>query len=162
MENYPYYKNAQNGWQNSIRHNLSLNKAFVKVQRATNEPGKGAYWTIDEKHRDQFSNGVYKRTRRSNKSKSTPKSSKSIDNASVSNREDSSQPEKRPPSDDGNGNAAKLAKRSTTHHTSNTNDNLSGGDDTIDSISSAQSGDSFPPDLISPATNQKSLKLICR
>ncbi|KAJ1674226.1 hypothetical protein EV182_003707 [Spiromyces aspiralis] len=70
MEHYPYYKHAQNGWQNSIRHNLSLNKAFVKVQRATNEPGKGAYWTIDEAHKDQFSNGVYKRTRRSNKSKS--------------------------------------------------------------------------------------------
>ncbi|KAI8322263.1 fork head transcription factor, partial [Martensiomyces pterosporus] len=64
MSNYPYYKHAQNGWQNSIRHNLSLNKAFVKVLRASNEPGKGSYWAIDDAYKGQFSNGVYKRTRR--------------------------------------------------------------------------------------------------
>ncbi|KAI9504945.1 forkhead, partial [Coemansia spiralis] len=62
MANYPYYKHAQNGWQNSIRHNLSLNKAFVRVQRASHEHGKGSYWAIDESHKGQFSNGVYKRT----------------------------------------------------------------------------------------------------
>ncbi|KAJ2478214.1 hypothetical protein IWW56_003856 [Coemansia sp. RSA 2131] len=67
MTNYPYYKHAQNGWQNSIRHNLSLNKAFVRVQRASNEPGKGSYWAIDDKCKAQFANGVYKRTRRTKK-----------------------------------------------------------------------------------------------
>ncbi|KAK9763178.1 hypothetical protein K7432_010397 [Basidiobolus ranarum] len=64
---YPYYQLAQNGWQNSIRHNLSLNKAFVKVPRADGEPGKGAFWTIDQNYEGQFSNGVYKRNRRSSK-----------------------------------------------------------------------------------------------
>ncbi|KAJ2852634.1 hypothetical protein GGI22_005157, partial [Coemansia erecta] len=67
MANYPYYKHAQNGWQNSIRHNLSLNKAFIRVQRASNEPGKGSYWAIDDMYKGQFANGVYKRTRRTKK-----------------------------------------------------------------------------------------------
>ncbi|KAJ2580042.1 hypothetical protein GGH95_002798 [Coemansia sp. RSA 1836] len=62
--NYPYYRHTQNGWQNSIRHNLSLNKAFIRVQRANNEPGKGSYWAIADSCKGQFSNGVYKRTRR--------------------------------------------------------------------------------------------------
>ncbi|KAF9906212.1 Pre-rRNA-processing protein fhl1 [Lobosporangium transversale] len=62
-QHYPYYQMTQNGWQNSIRHNLSLNKAFVKVPRSDNEPGKGAFWTIDQSCEAQFSNGVYKRSR---------------------------------------------------------------------------------------------------
>ncbi|KAG0209832.1 Pre-rRNA-processing protein fhl1 [Mortierella sp. GBA30] len=66
---YPYYQLAQNGWQNSIRHNLSLNKAFVKVPRSDSEPGKGAFWTIDQSCESQFTNGVYKRNRRAMSSK---------------------------------------------------------------------------------------------
>ncbi|KAF9182716.1 Pre-rRNA-processing protein fhl1 [Haplosporangium sp. Z 767] len=66
---YPYYQMAQNGWQNSIRHNLSLNKAFVKVPRSDSEPGKGAFWTIDQSCESQFANGVYKRNRRAISSK---------------------------------------------------------------------------------------------
>lgn len=61
---YPYYQMVQNGWQNSIRHNLSLNKAFVKVPRGDAEPGKGAFWTIDSTAETQFTNGIYKRSKR--------------------------------------------------------------------------------------------------
>ncbi|KAJ2215196.1 hypothetical protein EV179_002415 [Coemansia sp. RSA 487] len=47
MERYPYFKTAGSGWKNSIRHNLSLSKTFVRIPRPINEPGKGAYWTVD-------------------------------------------------------------------------------------------------------------------
>lgn len=54
MTNYAFYRFNTGGWQNSIRHNLSLNKAFEKIARRTDEPGKGMKWMISPKERDTF------------------------------------------------------------------------------------------------------------
>ncbi|KAK4701197.1 hypothetical protein P7C70_g5039, partial [Phenoliferia sp. Uapishka_3] len=44
---WPYFSDNQNGWQNSIRHNLTLSRGFLKIARREDEPGKGAFWAID-------------------------------------------------------------------------------------------------------------------
>lgn len=56
---YPYYERGDRGWQNSIRHNLSLNKSFVKLERESSIPGKGGWWAIVPGHEARFQNGVY-------------------------------------------------------------------------------------------------------
>ena len=61
IEKFPFYGDNRKKWQNSIRHNLSLNDCFVKIRRTPGRPGKGSYWTLHGQCRDMFARGSYQR-----------------------------------------------------------------------------------------------------
>ncbi|KAJ8409103.1 hypothetical protein AAFF_G00241240 [Aldrovandia affinis] len=52
LHHFPYFTNAPTGWKNSVRHNLSLNKCFKKVDKDRSQSvGKGSLWCIEGEYR---------------------------------------------------------------------------------------------------------------
>lgn len=75
---FPYYSKDRKGWQNSVRHNLSLNDCFLKVPiKETGGDRKGNYWVLDSAFEDMFEKGDYRRKRRV-KSPCRPRSLESL------------------------------------------------------------------------------------
>ncbi|EDV23490.1 uncharacterized protein TRIADDRAFT_28100, partial [Trichoplax adhaerens] len=63
-KHFPYYSLSCKSWQNSIRHNLTLNDCFIKLPRETNQPGKGHYWALDPSSEGMFDSGSFLRRRK--------------------------------------------------------------------------------------------------
>ncbi|XP_071985867.1 forkhead box protein D4-like 1 [Engystomops pustulosus] len=68
---FPYYARLPGkGWQNSVRHNLSLNPCFIRLPRQAGH--KGSLWLLDPSVHDMFDSGNYRRRRRRQKRQETP------------------------------------------------------------------------------------------
>ncbi|KAK4047325.1 hypothetical protein OIV83_005503 [Microbotryomycetes sp. JL201] len=62
MTNYPYYRRNESGWQNSIRHNLSLQPVFRKIPDETYTGNKkSCFWTIKEEEEWRFAGGGWQK-----------------------------------------------------------------------------------------------------
>lgn len=80
-DTFSFYNAQDAGWQNSIRHNLSLNKAFIKQERPKDDKGKGNYWAIEPGMEAQFMKE--KPTRKSAAASSAAASAAQPDNSSA-------------------------------------------------------------------------------
>lgn len=63
IQQFPYYRKRWPTWQNSIRHNLSLNDCFIKVPREYGSSGKGNFWKLHPDSSEMFKNGSFLRRR---------------------------------------------------------------------------------------------------
>ncbi|NXS91624.1 FOXN4 protein, partial [Jacana jacana] len=60
-EHFPYFKTAPDGWKNSVRHNLSLNKCFEKVEnKMSGTSRKGCLWALNPAKIDKMEEEMQK------------------------------------------------------------------------------------------------------
>lgn len=63
---FPYFKTAPNGWKNSVRHNLSLNKCFEKIEKPAinGTQRKGCLWAMNPSKISKMDEEVQKWSRK--------------------------------------------------------------------------------------------------
>ncbi|XP_048852959.1 hepatocyte nuclear factor 3-beta-like [Brienomyrus brachyistius] len=96
MDLFPFYRQNQQRWQNSIRHSLSFNDCFIKVPRSPDKPGKGSFWTLHPDSGNMFENGCYLRRQKRFKCETIrckESGSKALENGSSSSSESSNENE---------------------------------------------------------------------
>ncbi|XP_015471155.1 forkhead box protein J1-like [Parus major] len=59
-DNFSYFRRAHPSWQSAIRHNLCINKRFVKVPREKGEPGRGAFWKLHPQYAEWLKDSTFK------------------------------------------------------------------------------------------------------
>ena len=65
ITNFPYFQENRQKWQNTVRHNLSLNDCFIKIpRRLLGIPGKGNFWALHPAAGGMFNHGSLLRRRR--------------------------------------------------------------------------------------------------
>ncbi|ETN73311.1 fork head domain protein [Necator americanus] len=65
LEHFPYFRTAPSGWKNSVRHNLSLNKCFCKVEvdediSLAQQTRKSCLWMINPERLDKIEHDIRK------------------------------------------------------------------------------------------------------
>lgn len=153
METFPYYRQNQQRWQNSIRHSLSFNDCFVKVPRGADKPGKGSYWTLHPQAGNMFENGCYLRRQKRFKSDRDANLASSMAAAAVSGmgghlEEDDDEHHENggqvSATTTGNTNKKKEGKRQSTAASSKSKKHAANSPSSIGSSSSSSSSSSSP------------------
>ncbi|XP_039286296.1 forkhead box protein F2-like [Nilaparvata lugens] len=71
QQRFEFFRGAYTGWKNSVRHNLSLNDCFIKVDKSVSRPSKGHYWRLRHDC-NILENGSFQRRRRGTGRKKPP------------------------------------------------------------------------------------------
>ncbi|XP_006823662.1 forkhead box protein D3-like [Saccoglossus kowalevskii] len=58
---FPYYRDKNPSWENSIRHNISMNSCFVKIARSIHDQTHGHFWGLSAVWEEMFTDGNYRR-----------------------------------------------------------------------------------------------------